>query len=276
MEKKEKRSELYFTTGEFADILGVTKHTLFHYDEIGVFSPAIKESNGYRYYFVWQMDTFDAVRALQKLGMSLGEIKEYMENRSPQRFLPLLEEKEKAIDEEIEHLKNMKQFIRQGAADILEAERVDMDRPAIVYHEQEYLLMTEVKGREERKLAEEIARHMRDRDRYQLNMGAVGAVCRYEDLLQGAFDRYTGIYTRMKRKVPKLKPARKPEGEYVEVYYRGYEGSMEYPFGLIREFADAEGICLGELWYESFLIDEMTASGYEGYVVKVSVPVVHG
>ena len=72
----EKQSELYFTTGEFARILGVGKHTLFHYDEIGLFSPAIKEENGYRYYFVWQMDTFEVIRALQKLGMSLGEIKE--------------------------------------------------------------------------------------------------------------------------------------------------------------------------------------------------------
>ena len=41
----EKKSELYFTTGEFARILGVRKHTLFHYDEIGLFSPALKEEN---------------------------------------------------------------------------------------------------------------------------------------------------------------------------------------------------------------------------------------
>ena len=65
----EKQSELYFTTGEFAKILGVKKHTLFHYDEIGLFSPVVKdEENNYRYYFVWQMDTFEVIRALQKLG----------------------------------------------------------------------------------------------------------------------------------------------------------------------------------------------------------------
>ena len=28
----EQRNELYFTTGEFAEILGVKKLTLFHYD----------------------------------------------------------------------------------------------------------------------------------------------------------------------------------------------------------------------------------------------------
>ena len=65
----EKQSDLYFPTGVFARILGVRKHTLFHYDEIGLFSPALKEENGYRYYFVWQMDMFEVIRALQKLGI---------------------------------------------------------------------------------------------------------------------------------------------------------------------------------------------------------------
>lgn len=88
----EQRNELYFTTGEFAEILGVKKHTLFHYDEIGLFSPAVKEENGYRYYFVWQMDAFEVIRALQRLGMPLGEIKAYMQERSPGLFLKMMDQ----------------------------------------------------------------------------------------------------------------------------------------------------------------------------------------
>ena len=97
----EQRNELYFTTGEFAEILGVKKHTLFHYDEIGLFSPAVKEENGYRYYFVWQMDAFEVIRALQRLGMPLGEIKAYMQERSPELFLKMMDQQERQIDQEI-------------------------------------------------------------------------------------------------------------------------------------------------------------------------------
>ena len=32
-----------------ARLCGVTKHTLFHYHQIGVFSPAVTGENGYRY-----------------------------------------------------------------------------------------------------------------------------------------------------------------------------------------------------------------------------------
>ena len=38
----------YFNTGEFAKLCNVKKQTLFHYDDIGIFSPEIKDHNGYR------------------------------------------------------------------------------------------------------------------------------------------------------------------------------------------------------------------------------------
>ena len=31
--------KIYMTTGEFARIMRITKETLFHYDEIGLFQP---------------------------------------------------------------------------------------------------------------------------------------------------------------------------------------------------------------------------------------------
>ena len=35
----------YLSTGELAKIMGISKHTLFYYDEIGLFCPAIKLDN---------------------------------------------------------------------------------------------------------------------------------------------------------------------------------------------------------------------------------------
>ena len=103
----EKCPGLYFTTGEFAEILGVKKHTLFHYDEIGLLSPAVTEDNKYRYYYVWQIDTFAAIKMLQKLGMPLEDIKRYMQNRSPEHFYSMMDEKEAQVNQEIERLKQV-------------------------------------------------------------------------------------------------------------------------------------------------------------------------
>ena len=43
------------TTGEFAKICNVKKHTLFHYDDIGLLKPDYYDENGYRFYSYSQL-----------------------------------------------------------------------------------------------------------------------------------------------------------------------------------------------------------------------------
>ena len=64
----------YLTTGEVARMMGTTKNTLFHYDQLGIFSPEARGGNDYRYYTVRQMDVLDAIITLRELGMPLPEI----------------------------------------------------------------------------------------------------------------------------------------------------------------------------------------------------------
>ena len=250
----EKQSELYFTTGEFARILGVRKHTLFHYDEIGLFSPALKEENGYRYYFVWQMDMFEVIRALQKLGMSLGEIKEYMENRSPERFMSMMDGKKRQIDEEIRRLKNMKRFILHEEESVQLAMKAALDEPRLVERDREYLLVSDISAGSERK-------------------AAVGSVYLGEDMDRGIYDRYVKVYTRLDKKTASRRVQSRPEGVYVELYSRGHLWDMEKPYRLISAFAGERGIRLGQMWYEDLMLDELTVKEYEQYIVKVMVPV---
>lgn len=269
----ENHSELYFTTGEFARILGVKKHTLFHYDEIGLLSPAIKEENGYRYYFVWQMDVFEVIKALQKLGMPLEEIKEYIENRSPERFMAMMDDKEMQIDQEIEHLRNMKRFIHNEKQNIAEALQAEMETPKLVQRKAEFLLVSDVSGHDERRAAVEIAEHVRMQEKYHGSMGAVGSVYLEEDFMHGIYDRCVKVYTRLEKKAASSKVMRRPAGEYVEMCYRGYEWDMEKAYGLISRFAGEQGIVTGRMWYEDLLLDELTVKGCEDYIVKVIVPV---
>ena len=106
-----KNSRNYFTTGEFARICGVKKQTLFHYDDIGIFRPAITGENGYRYYSYTQIETFAVLMALRDLNVPLKEIKEHMDHRSPQALIQLLEERREEVDEMIRKLQWSKKFI---------------------------------------------------------------------------------------------------------------------------------------------------------------------
>lgn len=264
-------SNLYFTTGEFAKILGVKKHTLFHYDEIGLFSPMIKKENGYRYYYVWQIDTFEAIRALQKVGMSLGEIKAYMEKRSPELFFQLVKEKKEKLDQEIQRLQEIKKFLQQQEMMLQYPIERKLNQPYSVHRPAEYLITADVNVKSERKFAEQIAEINRKREQYHAGMGAVGVIYRGEDLNNGIFSNYAKIYTRFEKKIPGLKTMRQLEGDYVEVLYQGYDGEMKVGYQMITKFAREQNLCLENDWYEEFIQDELTAKGYENYIVRAMV-----
>ncbi len=104
--------EKYFTTGEFARICNVPKHVLFHYDEIGLFKPSIVKENQYRYYSHHQYDTFTIITILKSIGMSLNDIKIYLETRTPQLLIDLLNDQEKVLDQKMKELKRAKDFIK--------------------------------------------------------------------------------------------------------------------------------------------------------------------
>jgi len=76
------KSKLYFTIGEFAQLFGISKQTLFYYEKNKIFSPNFIEDNGYRYYSLDQYFIFEIIITLRKLGVSLKEISNYVNNRN--------------------------------------------------------------------------------------------------------------------------------------------------------------------------------------------------
>ena len=66
-----------YTTGEFAAFFDVKKDTLFFYDKIGLFSPIIRKSNGYRYYSADQFGIFGTIITLRNIGIPISGIREF-------------------------------------------------------------------------------------------------------------------------------------------------------------------------------------------------------
>lgn len=67
-----------FKIGEVTKALGLTRRMLINYEELGLVTPAFKNGNqGFRYYSADNMVHIRLIRTLQKLGLSLSEIREY-------------------------------------------------------------------------------------------------------------------------------------------------------------------------------------------------------
>lgn len=100
-----------YTTGEFAKLCGVSKDTLFLYDELGVLKPTIVKKNGYRYYSIRQLFLFNQIISLNESGIPLQEIQALFDDRERDDYLDALRnalhhlrKKEKHLSQSIEFL----------------------------------------------------------------------------------------------------------------------------------------------------------------------------
>ena len=86
------QTSLLISSGEFARMCNVSRELLIHYDKIGLLKPKEVRENGYRYYSLRQLYLFDVIRFFSDTGMSMKEIKQYLDNRTTQLFLGCAQE----------------------------------------------------------------------------------------------------------------------------------------------------------------------------------------
>src|SRR5581483_9872564 len=83
--------------GELARRTGLTVRTLHHYDAIGLLAPSRRTAAGHRLYTAADVARLQQIASLRRLGLSLGEIREWLSSPS---FQP-----RKAIDTHIARLR---------------------------------------------------------------------------------------------------------------------------------------------------------------------------
>jgi len=96
----------------FAKLCGVTKHTLYYYEEEGLFKPAYVSEKGYRYYAYRQYDRFRFIQTLRALGISVDSIRAYLQVPD-EGIEEVLVENIRRIEDEIRKMDGMKKYMEQ-------------------------------------------------------------------------------------------------------------------------------------------------------------------
>src|SRR5690606_24045998 len=121
----EEKNIKFLTTGEFAKLCKVNKQTLFYYDQIGLLSPIYKNEKGYRYYSINQIELFYVIDLLKDLDMSLHDIQQYMQTKSPESFLKLMYLKKDEIVKKRKEIEMKEKLIETKIALMEEASQLD-------------------------------------------------------------------------------------------------------------------------------------------------------
>ena len=250
------QAAMRFTTGEVAALCGVTKHTLFHYDEIGIFSPAIRGENGYRYYAPAQVEVFQVISVLKELGMPLSEIRAYLDRRSPETLLALLEQEGKALTEKLTRLRRLRKLIHRKAELTRQALAACPGQVTVEEWPRRWYVATAAPG-------------ITDAGKYV-------AILPVEAARQGDWGGYTHCYTQVDRPVRGIRLLTAPEGRYLTYCHAGSFDTVQEGYRRLLDWADAHRLVLGKEFWEDVLLDELTAKGYDQYLLRLSVWIAGG
>lgn len=262
----------YLSTGEFAKLAGVSKHTLFYYDEIGLFSPEIKnKENGYRYYSTAQLEVLDVIYTLRELDMTLEEIQIYMKNRTPKQFLELFQYEENIISQRIKHLKTVKNWIVEKSRLIEENLQKNLSEITICKETRHYLIESSVRENDDRVWAKAIGK-LWD---YCIEQGIkspypIGYRQEKEDIEQGIFDNYHVFYQMLDTKPKKIVYTIREEGEYLCAYHKGSWKSIGETYSRMLQYAKEHELVLGRYFYEDGILDSLTVQEEKDYVCRIS------
>jgi DNA-binding transcriptional MerR regulator len=97
---------------DFARLTGIKQSTLRYYDDLGLFTPAERAQNGYRYYLPQQIITINSIHLLQELDMSIRKISDIQSHRTPELMFDVFSEKEETLEIELIKLERSLNVVR--------------------------------------------------------------------------------------------------------------------------------------------------------------------
>lgn len=269
------QKNIYFTTGEFAKLCNVTKHTLFHYDESGVFSPDIVAENGYRFYSSQQYDVFSMISELRSLGMSLKDIKIYLDQRSPGGLLDLLTGQRKIIQDQIAHLQNFQISLDEKVSEIQKALQTKSN--AIIQEtlsENTLLLSSKLSVFDDREFAVRSSELLSECTKHHIWYHTSFGGMRNRSLFEsGETENYTHLYVKVIKEGTYTSFFQRPAGSYLVTYHSGTYATLPLSYCRLLAFAKKEHLLLGSLFYEEMILDQLAVFNLEDYVTKLMIEI---
>ncbi len=101
---------------ELAELAGVSVRTLRHYHQIGILPEPDRGANGYRHYALSHAALLLRIRRLADLGVSLDRMPMFLDT-DDEEAANLLEDLDRALETQIEHLREQRERIAQLRAD---------------------------------------------------------------------------------------------------------------------------------------------------------------
>lgn len=265
-----KKEMIKLTIAQFAKLHNVNKRTLHYYDHIGLFSPAYKGENGYRYYDYSQSIDFEFIRMLKEINLSIEEIKQFVHSFDEEDFLQTIVHKQKDIDEEIKKLKRVKAVLAQKQGQLLLCRQVSDMEIQMVEQKAEYLRTVPYQFEDDDFM--NVFQYVQDTWAPEQYRAGVGSYISLEKVKTKQFDKYDGLYSPVMKSERKENVMIKPSGLYLCGYLEGPWGRLPALYEKMFDYADKRQLHLTGYAFERG-INDFTIASEDEYITQVAIKI---
>ncbi|WP_455191209.1 MerR family transcriptional regulator [Eubacterium ramulus] len=270
MERKD-----YLTTGELAQLMGITKHTLFHYDDIGLFQPEYINEKGYRFYSINQLDILNTILVLRDLDMPLKEIQTYMSQRNPELFRQIFQDRETQITRQIKKLQSMKKWMQQQRNKIQIASQTDFSKIEITTYPDCYYLYRKTDPNFSQSFSKNINELISLLQKTNPYLDYDIAYFQYsKNVEHGIYDAYDNVALLMTQK-PAIKNCQiLPAGKYLTAYHVGHWNTIGETYERMLHYKKQQHLRTSDRYVEYDVINNFITKNETEFVAKVEVQII--
>lgn len=259
-----------FSISGFARLSGISRDNLIFYDRSGILKPERIGRNGYRYYSFRQLGTAYLLMTLKESGMALKKIKDVSAARTPESMVRIFAEQKNVIQNEIERMRQRLWVIQAHERSIHEADAIRERGVEVRTLPAEPIY----RGPVIRNFVEE---KMHDYYHDFFDLCAADGIppvfpmgC---EISKGSFHaKKKGVIHRLYFRIPQAK-AKRPAGRYAIGYARGDYHAGHNLYDKLTSFIAKKGMRIVGNIYEEFILDEISTTDPDKYLMRVIIPV---
>lgn len=253
---------------EFSRLTGIKRENLRFYDKIGLLSPESRGDNRYRYYSRRQLNTAYLIGSLRGLGVGLETIKEYSEQRTPEKMLSLFSTQDARIQAEVERLQEMRSIMALYSKMARDALSHEDGALFFVQKEQEPIFLcpaipADMEYDEGEIFSYEYA------DSKGVHLGYPLGICLAQSVLESRVPGPLQYYF----KAASHQNAWKPAGLYATLYARCDPWHSMPLYLRLLDFIRREHFCVSGDAYEEYLLSDIAVPELSQYCIRVEIPV---
>lgn len=267
----------YLTSGELAELLGISKQTVFYYDKIGLLCPQQRAGNHYRYYSLQQAAELRLILTFRELGLSIEEIRTYLHVRTPEAYLQVLGEQQQRLQQEIGRLSLMVERLGEQRRQLGQAM---CDHNACIHlceMQEEKLFSLLCSEQNKREYMYSLLKlYRKARAAGEGFTQEIYCILPQQKLLEGDFEHVYGYAMPWKSRTAEAENERvmiRPAGIYAVLYHCGTYGTLSPAYHAMAEWIRQQKYEICGHAYEKSLFNTLTGEEHGLYINEIAIQV---